>query len=192
MKEELLKEIREEVKGIKEKMEEHNADIKRVKELEKDPHVKEYITLMRKLDNNVKKTEYSEAEIIASIYRKYISQIEDIDTNEIYVYLGTYTSSSEIDIVHGANDIRVRYDDPSADYRIYWNIEQSFAENIFLPQCKEFEETHVILNPSGYFKREAFYKIQQEFFVKAAQVNQKAAAKSLLKKYPKLKENQQG
>lgn len=55
MKEELLKEIREEVKGIKEKMEEHNADIKRVKELEKDPHVKEYITLMRKLDNNVKK-----------------------------------------------------------------------------------------------------------------------------------------
>lgn len=185
MKEELLIKIRKDLEEEKRKLSEYNYKNKRIKELMKEKEVKEFLALID-LTYQVGSTKKMVTDdIIASMYYKYLYQIKDEDTNEIYVYMGTYKYSEEMDIVHGSRDIRVQYDSIDADYRVYRNIEKSSSEQILINRCKEFEKTHTIINPKIVCYDKTFYEIQKDFFIRAVKVNQESAKKLVLRKYSK-------
>lgn len=183
MKEELLNQLRNELTQQKQAIEKANQEKRRIKELLKSPFVKEYTSLLELEQSDLKLVKKTDKEIISSFYHHYLHQIDPKDTNEIYVYLGTYHYSIETDIVHGSNDERVDYSSPLADYRTYWNIEQPFAESISINKCEQFEKKHFIINPESYFKEREYYEIQKEFFIKAVKSNQTNAKKMILKKH---------
>lgn len=185
MKEALLIKIREDLEKEKRKISEYNEKNRRIKELMKNKDVNKFLTLtgLTYQVGNTKKMVTDD--IISSIYYKYLYQIGDDETNEIYVYMGTYKYSDEIDIVHGSSDIRVSYDSPNASYRLYRNIEKSSSEQIRINNCEEFERTHTIINPRVIFYDKTFYEIQRDFFIRAVKVNQESAKKFVLRKYSK-------
>lgn len=183
MKEELLIRIREELEKEKRKLTEYSNRNKRIKDLMKKEDVKEFLDLtgLTYQVGNTKKMVTDD--IIASMYYMYLHQIKDEDTNEIYVYMGTYKYSDEIDIVHGSRDIRVQYDSIDADYRVYRNIEKSSSEQVLINRCEEFERTHTIINSRVVCYDKTFYEIQRDFFIRAVKVDQESAKKMILRKY---------
>ena len=56
-------------------------------------------------------------------------------TNDIYVCMGTFMMDNICDIEHGPSDIRLKGDDPKAEYRIYKNIETEELEIITIRKC---------------------------------------------------------
>lgn len=186
MKENTLTQIKNEVEITKLNIEKNNTMLKRIKELEKNRYVREYLSLVGLSNTKQKFITDTDDEIISQIYGKHIHRIDERDTNGIYVYLGTFRYSDEIDIVHSSCDIRVKYDDKRADYRLYKNIEQVFAKKININDCKSFERENIILNPNSYYKEKEYYNIQKEFFITAVKKGQEAARKRILKKYPEL------
>lgn len=185
MKQELLNLLKEELQSIKKENEEHNKMIKRIKELQKNPDVIEYLKLINLLDGDLKEIKSSDKEIITSFYHHYLSKIEKEDTNNIYVYLGTYKNNDEIDVVHGSTDFRVNYNSKDANYRIYKNIEYPYVQSIPISMCDEFEKNHIVIKPKSYFKEREYYEIQKDFFTHAIKTNQESAKKMILKKYNK-------
>lgn len=182
MKEELLNELKKEFEQKKKQVIEYNQKVKRIKELAKTPEVKEYLYLCNQVDG-MKEQKMQDRDITSSIYHNYLYRIDKDETNGIYVYRGTYRISDEIDIVHGARDIRVNYHSSLAYYRQYYDIEQIEPINIPINQCEQFEKEHTILY-LDYFGRK-FYTIQEEFFTKAITKNQDVARKYILRKYRK-------
>lgn len=186
MTEELLKQIREEVAIKKANNEKQNAKVQRIKELEEDPNVSEYIYLMGLSKCSTALNYDNTDQVICSVYNKYIYSIEEKDTNKIYIYLGTFRCSDNVDIVHSSYDIRVKYNDKKADYRLYQDLEQTFAKRVNIKDCDSFEKANTIINPTPYYKEKEYYNIQKEFFIKAIKNNQEDARKLVLKKYHKL------
>lgn len=183
MKEETLNLIRSKVKKMKKISEEENERNKRIKELEKDSKVEEYLRLRGiKVSEQKETLEIDEDVITGNLYSCYLYSIKDEDTNKIFVYLGTYKSSLEKDIIH-SNDIRVSYDDAKAEYRIYQDIESTSSVIIPIKDSIEFERTHKIIYPKGYRTYGEYYKIQKEFFQTAVRENQEEACKLILRKY---------
>ena len=87
--------------------------------------------------------------------------------DEIYVYLGTYEYSDEIDIIHGSNDVPVSRSNYNVDYVFYQNLEAKNHETIQIPYTKadEFESTHKIIVPQNVVSRQRhFYDLQSEYF----------------------------
>lgn len=185
MKEELLVKIREELEKEKKKQEENNNKSKRIKELLKDEKVKEFLELTCITYEIGRTKKMLTDDIIASIYSKYLYLIKENETNGLYVYLGTYKYSDEIDIVHGGRDYRVAYDSLDADYRVYQNLELWSSNHVLINKCDEFERTHTIINSRIAFNDKTFYQIQRDFFIRAIKVDQESAKKMVLRKYSK-------
>lgn len=186
MKEDILNQIRNELNIKKEINERYNNKLKRIKELEKDNNVKEYISLVGLSNCNKEFINDSDDEIINYIYTKYIYKIDENSTNKIYVYLGTFKYSNEFDVVHSYSDIRTDDNDKKANYRLYQDIELDFIKQVNIDDCKLFEENNIIINPDSYYKMREYYKIRREFFVNSVKENQDTAIKKVLKKYSKL------
>lgn len=185
MKEELLLEMKAEAERMKERYRQHNENVKRIRQLEKDPAVKEYLQLMETFNCEPQYIKKSLDEIIASNYSKHLYHIKQGDTNGIYVFLGTYRYNREIDIVHGSTDYRVADNDPKADYRLYHDLEHHFPEQVVISRCEQFERDHIVIMPNTLSDSE-YYKIQREFFVKAVKTDQEKAKKMILRKYPRI------
>lgn len=185
MREDILNQIKNEIENKLLDNEKYNATVKRIKDLEKNRYVKEYINLLglpiSRQDFIIDDTD----SIVSEIYSKYINKIGESDTNRIYVYLGTYRYSTTSDVVSLGDD-RVSYDDNRADYRVYQDLEQRSSIVVNIKDCKSFEENNTILNPNSYFKNQEYYRMQKEFFIAAVKDGQDAAKKRILKKYPKL------
>lgn len=186
MKEEILRQMKDRLKQEKVRNETHNLKVKKIKELEQDPRVKEYLKLIEMNPSSLKLIDCSDEEIINSIYRKYLPEIKENETNGIFVYIGTYRYSHELDLIHGSTDDRVDYNDPKANYRIYFDIEQLFSNTISITDCEQFEKEHIVIYPQTYLKEKEYYKIQKQFFIKAVLTNQESAKKLILGKYSKI------
>lgn len=185
MKEDTLTQIKNEVEITKLNIEKNNEMVKKIKELEKNRYVREYLSLVGLSNTKQKFITDTDDEIISQIYDKYIHRIDERDTNGIYIYLGTFRYSSTADIVSLGDD-RVSYDDDRADYRLYQDLEQLASLVVNIKDCKAFEENNTIINPNGYFKSREYYKIQKEFFITAVKKGQETARRRILKKYPGL------
>lgn len=183
MKKELLKEIREEVLNIKKANEERNKRRNRIRELENDESVKEYIKL-RGIEplTDFKESTIDDKTIASEIYYRYVHRIDKKDTNGIFVYLGTYRESYESDIVHCNGDIKVGYNNPDAEYRLYQDLEQNSVITVPIKDCEEFEKSNRVIFPKGYNLCKRYYEIQKKFFAEAITNSEEEACKLILRK----------
>ncbi len=102
------------------------------------PVVKKYLELLALYKKNTTGVMYEfDKKTDDDLLHSAITYLIINDTNNIYVYMGTYQKNHECDIEHGPSDYRVNDDDPHSDYRIYRNLELMAYQ----------EESHSIIGP---------------------------------------------
>lgn len=180
MENKILNEIREKYNNKLQVLKKYEILAKRIKELEENETVKEYLELIKLLEEHEGKrfSGYTEEKLMEFTFNSMLSQIKE--TNNIYVCMGTYMLSNEHDIEHGPRDIRLNRDDEKAQYRIYKNIETYDSESISIKKCDEFERTHKIIYPRTALTDEFFYAIQHDFFIISIKESQEAACNKIL------------
>jgi len=180
MTEEILTKIKEEATKEISTLGEYNKYAKRRNELAEIEEIKKSLGLPYNRDMYLPpKTEKS---IILSTYKKYLSHIEEKDTNGIYIYIGTFMPSgvSEEEFEEGFPlDTQVDMNDPRATHRIYWNLEGIWSKSINIEDCEEFEKSHIVLYVDN------FYNVENEFIITAVKESQEQAISKILKKYKK-------
>lgn len=182
MKEDLLARIKEEATKEISTMDEYNNYAKRRNELAEYEEIKKSLGLPYNRDMYL--PEKTETKIILETYKKYLSHIEEKDTNGIYIYIGTFMPSgmSEEEFEEGFPlDTQVDINDPRATHRIYWNLEGIWSKSINIEDCEEFEKTHTVLYVDN------FYNVESEFITTAVKEGQEQAVTKILKKYNKCK-----
>lgn len=193
MKNEELTKLRENYNELINERDKIIALRQKIEELENNPVVKEYLdTISEYEDNKAKHIDPIEKEEDSYFIRTAVSRTNITPRDDYYVYMGTYRYTHEIDIVHGANDIRVNRNDKDADYVVYSNLEAksySFDGTIEVPYSKadEFEKKHKIIIPENVFSRDSyFYKLQEEYYKTAILESEDKAIEKvnkLVKKY---------
>lgn len=183
MKEEILEQIKKEYKELKETKKELESKKSRIKELEENEFVKEYLKLYHELyELSIKKDMYlPEDTLFRSVIDKNTKDIKE--TNKIYVYIGTYKDSCEIDIMC-PRDEKVKYSDKRAKFRIYRDLEK-INEEIIIPikECKDFERNNTVIILKTSLPELKIYDVQEEFLKDAIETNQQEAVQRVLKKY---------
>lgn len=182
MNEEILKKIKIDYEKLKTKKEESIKIYNRITELENNEFVKEYLELISTFEerNLAKNINISNDDLI---YKAFLMNKHKItQTNEIYMYLGTYKLDSQSDVEHGISDQKVARNDPEAQYRMYIDIENEEYKQIPIKYCDEFEETHKIIYLNKYFTEKYFYIIQKEFIENLINIGQEEACTKVLKK----------
>lgn len=104
-----------------------------------------YLNLKIKLESITKS--YSEVEKLCDdeLLEYVINNIGISNTNNIYVYMGTYQQNDNI-TEENPCDFIVSYDGPNADYRLYINIELLDDERKIICTLQTyFEEQNIIL-----------------------------------------------
>lgn len=183
MKEEVLNQIKDSYNQKKKIRNDILALLDRLRKLEENDIVKEYIKLKQQLDttNYQKILGEPENQILYSTFYSHRYMIKD--TNEIYVCIGTFRLDNICDIEHGPSDIRLKRDDPRAEYRIYRNLEDEFSKQIPIHKCEEFERTHNVIIPKTTLSTEKYYyELQKEFITLAVTEGQETACRKILKR----------
>ena len=178
MTEEFLNKIRVESQKEIDLMEKYNEYADRRNELAEFEEIKKRFGLPYNGDMALPRK--TETGIIMSVYDKYVCDINQEDTNEIYVYIGSYMPSdySALEIDDGYPfEIEVNRDDPRAISRRYYNLEGIWGITLNVDESKNFEDTHTVIYVDD------FYKLQSEFIVNAVKENQDVAVSKVLKKY---------
>jgi len=183
MEQEILNKIRIDYNNSLKRRTKYADILKQLKELEKDEKIKKYIDLKNRLEqfNYEKIINESDEEILSRTFWAYQYAINE--TNEIYLYIGTFKLDSHCDIEHGPGDIRLKRNDPRAEFRQYRNIEDGYSEEIPINKCEEFEKTHTIIFPEiEDMADKYFYEIQKEYIKIAVAEGQEVACKKILTK----------
>lgn len=189
MKEEKLKVIKEEYHERKEMKKNIENMMVRIEELKENEFVKEYLGLLNKLHKvNYKDIlNWTDDMMLDAAICRNIRNIEE--TNDIYVCLGTFILTDIYDIEHGPRDSRVNRNDPSAEYRIYQDLECDESIRIPIKLCEEFEKNHRIIYPDVYNTWGFYYKMQREFIEEAIATNQETACTKILSRFSGKKYN---
>lgn len=143
----------------------------KIEKLENDPIVKEYLDTVLEYEDIKAKHVYPVEEKEDSYFvRRAVDKTSITPRKDYYVYMETYKHTSEIDIIHAANDIRVNRNDKNADYVVYYNLEasvHSLEGTVEVPYSKadEFESTHKIIVPKNVVSSNSyFYDLQEEYY----------------------------
>ena len=161
----------------------YNKKVDRVNKLLQYKCILEYFSLVEEEPTKLQYRNVSFDDIVSRIFNREVYKIKDTETNNIYVYRGTYRDSYDCDIEHGPSAMLVYRNDPSAQYQTYHDLEQGYEINITIKKCDEFEKNNHIL----FVGISRYYQIRQEFIVDAIKYNQDVAVKNILKKYSKKK-----
>lgn len=186
MNEQTLNEIKRNYKERIDTKKRYQELIEHIKLLEENMYVIKYLSLCKEkeeLEFSEKSLDKDDSEILESIINKYKRKIKE--TNGIYVYIGSYYTSIESDIVHGPSACRVKKGDEKAEYNIYKDIENEEEIEIMIDKCAEFENNNIVIFPNTHFTEEYYYEIQNEFFCDAVNTGQKEAVDKILKKVKK-------
>ena len=145
MKEEILERIKMDYHEMKSKKEKYQKIRKRIQELEQNELVKEYLQLLSQTESYdyERIVDLSKEKMYDRAFRNHLTSIKE--TNGIYVYLGSFIYSIECDIEHGANDYRVKRNDPNANYWLYQDIERYDSIEIPIKKYEDFEKNHQVI-----------------------------------------------
>ncbi len=176
MKEELLEELKKEFINKKREIERYNANVRRVKELEKDDNVKEFLKRTG-LKENLSYIRKSDIDIIGGIKDSYIYKNGKNNTNKIYFYYGTFVENKD-----GGIGYQVNYRNKYAKTRLYYDIENMWPIQVGIEESKEFEANNTIIG-THYGSRMDVNYIQKEFLLEAVEHGQEVAKAKILKKY---------
>ncbi len=184
MKEEILQKIKKEYQSRCDLQKDIKNMESRLEKLEQVPEVREYLSLLDKLEevDNDRVLKWKNDKMISDAYSLYRKEIDE--TNGIFVCLGTFRISNEADIVHGRSDIRLSYDDSTAEFRSYVDLEKSMLDSFSLPisLCSDFESQHTVIFPSVFSSERYFYQLQKEFLNDAISSGQEQAVHNVLVK----------
>ena len=186
----LLDEYKNEYRDIVEKRKEYEKKKARLEFLLNNRLVKEYIALSGELSddkvvNFMKREDDTQIRYLFVIFCR-----KSKTTNEIYVYLGTYKYVYDYDIIHGDTDEQVNYNDESASYSLYRNIESDSSRMVHIGNREEFENSHTILFPNRDYlscRMVNFDKLQTEFARDCINCGQEEAVRRVLTKCKKIK-----
>ncbi|MDD3341901.1 MAG: hypothetical protein PHN72_06940 [Bacilli bacterium] len=181
-----LKNIKREMEAIKESKEKGENLEKRLMELENNSIVQEYLRIKTTLQND--KSLYWAKKISDDrILENAINYVRITNTDHIYICMGTYRESTQIDIEHGSSDIRVERDDPSASYREYRNIElplhdMDCTQQISISECAQFEQDNIVLYPyrESNANGQYYYKMRNMYFEDALTIGKEKALEKVL------------
>lgn len=189
MKNSELESIRSEYKDLLNLRTQIIDKLKKIEDLEKNPFVKEYLKLREELESD-KNHKYTHMERLNDfdMLKLCYNRVNITETNNIYVYAGTFEKSNECDIIHGNDEVRVDYNNRNALYSKYSNIElqeYNFNSTMIIPVSKreEFETNNIVIFPKNYLLDKTFYDIQNKFFLDAIELGQEKAIEKLIKKY---------
>lgn len=168
MTEEDLLLIRKNVEERKEKIRKVNNDRKRLKELEEDKEVLEYLKLrgIKKLSSDsLKEVDENDPYIAFLAFSDYQYSHKIEETNGIYmfVYKGNYLKGFK-----------------KKEYRYYRDIESEEEVLISDERVDEFESNNLVI-----YSERPLWVIQQEFINNALEVGQEETVKVMTKKYKK-------
>lgn len=172
MLEETLEKMRTISKIKKDKLEEYNTLKIKFEKLKENPIVKEYLETNKKLKEIPKDIK------INFSYMQYLWEIDEKDTNGIYVYLGSYKEVNN-------ETYKADYYFDNAQYRKYQNIEQKMEIEIPVSDSRVFEETHNVIFPNSKHRIHEFNMIRSDFFEDAVENGQEHAKELILSKYRK-------
>lgn len=191
MKKEELELLREAYKSLIRQKEEIIELERKIKLFEKLPDVKEYIKAINLYNEKTYKKNNMEKKDNSYFINRVINTHKITPTNDIYVYIGTYKYSDEIDIVHCSNDILVDRNNNKADYCVYYNLEvssHSLNSSVEIPYTKadEFEKNHNVIFQNNILKgKKYFYDLQNEYFETAILESEEKALEKIRKQYNK-------
>lgn len=168
MKSEELVKLKERVQQLKQERDKVLSIQGEIEKLEETEEVKKYLELLdlyeeKTTGRNTGIETYTDKKIIDIALRDTTITPDD----EIFIYMGTYKYSDEIDIVHGSNDIQVSRTNRDANYVLYQNLEAKYYEFVQIPYAKadEFEKNHKIIVPQNVVSSQKyFYDLQREYF----------------------------
>ena len=168
MKSEELVKLKERVQQLKQERDKVLSIQGEIEKLEETEEVKKYLELLdlyeeKTTGRNTGIENYTDKKIIDIALRDTTITPDD----EIFIYMGTYKYSDEIDIVHGSNDIQVSRINRDANYVLYQNLEAKYYEFVQIPYAKadEFEKNHKIIVPQNVVSSQKyFYDLQREYF----------------------------
>jgi len=179
MKDEILDKIKKSALEKRRDTDEFNRKVSRILELQENPLVKEYSTLLNSIVGNPRFIVLEDSDIYDLAYRQHSKEILPEDTNGIYVFMGTFMYNSNT----GGYEVRVSDDDPKANYRKYWDIELGSVTSVDVFYSEAFEATHTIIKGKEKDEIQLFRRIQNEFIKESIEQNQDTAIKLILKKY---------
>jgi hypothetical protein len=182
-----LEKIRNKYKELKDKRSEILKIAEDIKRYEQDPIVKKYMELIKLYKKNTtgcmnafdKKTD-------DDLLNSALISVRINETNNIYVYMGTFKKRYEYDEEYCEDDYQVKKNDLLADYRTYRNLEfmsyqDDYEVKVPIEYCEEFEEEHIIIYPQGTCGYDQYYlKLRNEFFDTAILESQEKALEKIL------------
>lgn len=180
----------------REKCNQLNSQLKRLEELrtklELNLDVQAYVSTLEQIDkikqslnSSYKKEELTDEKIIYSASYEIGNGSE---TNNIYVYMGTFDYDNDYDIVHGPGVIKLSDNATDFGWKSYRNIElRSFEAERQVSQngLDKFEKENTILYaPKGISAEKFYYQVRNMFFETLVKFGQEEAVKviSLVKK----------
>lgn len=173
MKEALLEQIKREFAEEKAFQEAYNEEVR-----DRNKSLKEESRMIKSLGKTPKKLyidRRTKGDILLRLLRKHRDEIRLEDTNGIYVYMGTYREKNNF-YEDGPEDIRVSFDDESAVYSVYKNLEHD-REVLVSIDGRDYFESKVKIVTGNY------ELLQKEFIVAAVKNGQDYAAKRIVKSY---------
>ena len=157
-----------------------------IEEYKQHPAVKKYLELIKLYEENTTGIMYEfDKKTDEDLLYSAITSVRINETNNIYVYMGTYIKNHEYDIEHGSRDYRVNKNDPKADYMIYRNLElmsyqDDYEISIPIKECKRFEDEHTVIYPNRTWLNDQYYlKLRDEFFATAIREGQDKALEKI-------------
>lgn len=165
-----------------EKLEENKA------KLELDLNVQAYVSILEQiakikkmLPTSKEQSNFTDAGILSAILNQNISEE---NTNNIYVYIGTYDYSSDCDIVHGSSVIQLPDDSLDYGWKVYKNIELNYwnaSKEITKRELSQFKSENTILYaPKGIDPEKFYIQIRTAFFEELMKVGQENALEKVL------------
>lgn len=171
-----LKLMREKFEELKNKRTEVLKMGEAIETYEQHPAVKKYLELLALYKKNTTGVMYEfDKKTDEDLLHSAITSVIINDTNNIYVYMGSYIKSN------GSSDCRVKKDDPQADYRLYRNLElmayqEGYEISVPINECKNFEEKYMVIFPYKTYSNDQYYlKLRRIFFDTAVLEGQEKA-----------------
>ena len=137
--------------------------------LEHTPTIQNYLRILEKMKEIGKVVDQqvpTEEDFFDNLTKDYF--YGEKNTNRIYVYMGTFANSSDIDIVHGASVSRIPRDSFKEEgWNEYKDVERHYSEaviNIPRKETEEFERDNIVLFAPLGSDEEVFYKIVRKIF----------------------------
>ena len=189
MREEVLQQLREEYNKKKQEVKIFNENVDRIRQLQQDPNVMEYMSLINSIGGIPRNLVFDEVQTVRGILNRLYYTTKEEDTNKIYVCLGTYHSHENKSDVYSICDDLVDYNSPDAHFRLYQDIEKSTYECIPIKECKKFENDNYgnIIFTNAYVSRMVHSKIHDDFVIESIKHGQEYAKKYVLGKYSERK-----